>query len=62
MVHQDSFNLGCNWVISVEKYKGGRIWVEDADGTEPPFVKHASRLCSLRHRGSVLLQMNTGKR
>eukprot|EP00971_Amphidinium_carterae_P064312 1273607-Amphidinium_carterae.1 len=36
MVHQDRFNLGCNWVISVGKYTGGRIWVEDADGTEPP--------------------------
>eukprot|EP00971_Amphidinium_carterae_P350403 6491523-Amphidinium_carterae.2 len=29
MVHQDCFNMGCNWVISVEKYTRGRIWVED---------------------------------
>eukprot|EP00971_Amphidinium_carterae_P052456 1032651-Amphidinium_carterae.1 len=26
MVHQDRFNMGCNWVISVGKYTGGRIW------------------------------------
>eukprot|EP00971_Amphidinium_carterae_P072055 1425104-Amphidinium_carterae.1 len=36
MVHQDRFNQGCNWVISVGTYQGGRIWVEDSHGQYPP--------------------------
>eukprot|EP00971_Amphidinium_carterae_P142500 2822672-Amphidinium_carterae.1 len=38
MVHQDRFNQGCNWVISVGKHKGGRIWVEDSQGTRVSLV------------------------
>eukprot|EP00971_Amphidinium_carterae_P047755 940463-Amphidinium_carterae.2 len=25
-VHQDKFNCGCNWIISMGKDKGGRPW------------------------------------
>eukprot|EP00971_Amphidinium_carterae_P131414 2602883-Amphidinium_carterae.1 len=35
-VHQDKFNCGCNWIISMGKYQGGRLWIETEGGRYHP--------------------------
>eukprot|EP00971_Amphidinium_carterae_P291733 5791340-Amphidinium_carterae.1 len=35
-VHQDKFNSGCNWIISMGKYQGGRLWIETEGGRHHP--------------------------
>eukprot|EP00971_Amphidinium_carterae_P250464 4972374-Amphidinium_carterae.1 len=36
-VHQDKFNCGCNWIISMGKYKGRRLWIESPGGRLPTY-------------------------
>ena len=35
-LHQDLWNVGCNWVISFGEYTGGKLWIRGRGNCPPP--------------------------